>query len=206
MIGMMKSSRLTGAGDKMLGVLSDAQQTAFANNFPVEVRFYKYAGILGSPEHFRSIQLFKVATAPKDQVIGNQNYSAGQEIITKLGPLIKLPEGVMISSDNDLSKALNGANDNGFEDSNSDSGVEGARYSAVRFMTDGTCRRVDSYNRGAQQKFAALSFMSLPESFLTVVEDDGKRYTGSGADAPKNFYTIQIDPYTGKSRSYRPGF
>ena len=138
--------------------------------------------------------------------VGNQSYYAGQEIITKLGPLIKLPEGVMISSDNDLSKALNGANDNGFEDSNSDSGVEGARYSAVRFMTDGTCRRVDSYNRGAQQKFAALSFMSLPESFLTVVEDDGKRYTGSGADAPKNFYTIQIDPYTGKSRSYRPGF
>jgi hypothetical protein len=75
----------------------------------------------------------------------------------------------------------------------------GVTYAAVRFMPDGTCRVIKANTGG----LAELNFSSLDKSFVTMYEDDGKPHE---AAPPANFYTIQIDPYTGKSRSYRPGF
>ena len=80
------------------------------------------------------------------------------------------------------------------------SGVSGARYNALRFMPDGTCRTVGATTNG----MSVLTFNSLPQSFLTVTSDGGQVITV--ANLPKNFYTIQIDPFTGKARSYKPGF
>jgi hypothetical protein len=51
---------------------------------------------------------------------------------------------------------------------------------------------------------AVLTFQTLPESFFTITYDSGVQITAE--NLPKNFYTIQIDPFTGKARSYKPGF
>jgi uncharacterized protein (TIGR02596 family) len=202
-LNSIKSSRLTGAGEKLLGALSEAQQTAFAQNQAVEVRFYKFPGTIGNDPQFRGYQFFRIAIAtvavPATKP-GGKDVKPGDEVVARSGPYNRLPENVMISADSSpsgLSPMLDGA---GLPDSENDSGVANATYVAIRFLTDGTCRRVNSAAGG----LAILSFLSLPQSYLTVIEDDGKPYTG--AEPPKNFYTVQTDPFTGKSRSYRPGF
>jgi hypothetical protein len=43
---------------------------------------------------------------------------------------------------------------------------------------------------------------TLRNSYLTLAEE-GKVAEGS-SQAPPNYYTIQIDPVTGRARSYRP--
>ncbi len=193
-LNSIKSSRLTGAGEKLLGALSEAQQNAFAQNQPVEVRFYKFPGALGNDPQYRGYQFFRITSA----TTATASLLPGDEVVTKFGSYNKLPSNVMISSDPGLSPMLAGTEVN---DAASDAGVVGATYSAIRFLTDGTCRKVGS---AAATSLATLSFLGLPDSYLTIVEDDGQRYTGS--EPPKNFYTIQTDPFTGKSRSYRPGF
>ena len=188
-LGSLKASRLTGAGDKLLGALSDAQQTAFAQNVPVEVRFFRFPGPFGE-DAVRAYQFYKINTEVKGAILA-------VEVASRFGPVIKVPDGVMISVDDGLSPALKGK---GAPDSSKDSGVSGATYTAIRFMPDGTCRKVNT----DPANIAGLSFFSLPEACMTVVEDDGKEYSSS--TMPKNFYTVQFDPYTGKCRSYRPGF
>jgi uncharacterized protein (TIGR02596 family) len=187
------ASRLSGAGDKVLTVLSEAQQTAFAQNVAVEVQFYAYQGTMDNQTMFRSLRMFKV-TSPSSSTAST---TALKENTTSLGAIINLPDGVVISSDSSLSPSLTGTT---LPDVAENSGVPAATYAAIRFLPDGTCRKVSSLGSGV----AVLEFLSLPTSFFTLLEDDGGTY--SGASPPKNFYTIQTDPYTGKSRYYRPGF
>lgn len=186
------ASRLSGAGDRVLTSLSEAQQTAFSQNCAVEVQFYSYAGMLSADSAFRSFRLFKVTNPPATGVPAGNS-----ELVTSMGSIVSLPDGVVISSDESLSPSLSG---NGIADVSQNSGVPEATYAALRFLPDGTCRKVVSTGNG----LASMQFLSLTQSFFTLHEDDGRAY--SGASPPKNFYTIQTDPFTGKSRSYRPGF
>jgi len=48
-----------------------------------------------------------------------------------------------------------------------------------------------------------LTYPSLPASCITLCDDLGRQI--DMATLPSNFYCIQIDPYTGKMRTYRPG-
>lgn len=180
------ASRLGGAGERMLSSLSEAQQTAFTQNCAVEVQFYVYSGDLGSGEAFRGYRMFKVT-----------NTATGAEVVSSMGAIVNLPDGVIVSADQTLSPSLSG---NRMSDSLKNSGTASASFAAIRFLPDGTCRKVSSSASG----MATLVFLPLSESFFTMLEDDGNVY--SSATLPKNFYTIQTDPYTGKSRSYRPGF
>lgn len=186
-VGTLRSSRLTGAGDKVLGTLSEAQQIAYSQNYTVEVRFYKLRAELGNTNSYRKIQMFKVLNTP----------GANSETITKIGLGVRLPEGVVISAGGTLSPLLDGSTQ---PDSNGDAGVEGADYVAVRFLTDGTFRKVTN---NSANNLAVMTFPAMQDSYMTVVEEDGKTETMN--TAPPNFYTVQIDPYTGKSRAYRPG-
>jgi uncharacterized protein (TIGR02596 family) len=181
----LQASRLSGAGERMLSALSEAQQTAFSQNCVVEMQVYSFQAPLSSQAEFRAYRLFKVTT-PAGGVA---------ETKTSIGS-IYLPDGVVISSSSSLSPALAS---NTIDDADQNAGVSGAKYAAIRFLPDGSCRKVT----GGANNMAQLTFLGLTESFFTLLEDDGKQNTGA---MPTNFYTIQTDPYTGKSRSYRPGF
>ncbi|CAN5668171.1 hypothetical protein BH11VER1_BH11VER1_17220 [soil metagenome] len=184
--GTLKATRMTGAGQQLQGALSEAQQTAFAQNCAIEFRFYQYAGKLGDPAAIRGFQLFKITSPP----------GLNTETITKMGETIKLPDGVIVSSDAVLSPCVTAAF---YPDAQGNSGVAGADYSAIRFLPDGTCKKVSS-NGG----LASLQFQTLAQSFMTIVEETGAAATpGEPTD---NFYCIQIDPFTGRARAYRPGF
>jgi len=193
----MQATRLTAAGETVLGFLSEAQQVAQSQNTPVEVRFFRYQTALSPFQAFRSMQMFKI-TNPVDA--GGQI----QERSEPIGTLVRLPDNVIIPQDDtDLSPLLEG---DGFEDvkptgSGSYSGVEDAYYCAVRFMTDGSCRKVEASGSGAAA--SSLSYPELRQSCITVCPDINQEVKVD--NLPKNFFCIQIDPYTGKIHTYRPG-
>lgn len=196
----MQANKLTSAGDSLVGFLSEAQQLAVTLNSPVEVRFYKYVVQPDSFESFRSYQMFKVNT-PTTASGGNVSF---EELFEPIGQVFRLPEGVLIPFEAELSPILDGE---GFPDSSEDnpngySGVPDAEYVALRFMTDGTCRRVSAVASDANQ-VSTLSFQPLNLSYFTLASNIGREI--DVASLPKNFFTIQIDPFNGKSRTYRPG-
>jgi uncharacterized protein (TIGR02596 family) len=195
----MQATRLASVGDGLMGAISEAQQIAYAQNVPVELRFFSYSGDFGDLSLFRSYQLFKV-------VIVNEGTGAAAqpvESIVPAGNLIKLSDGIVVASDEALSPALSGEGITDTKDGGvvpGYSGVSEATYNAIRFMPDGSCRKVGTTTDG----LAVLTFQTLPESFFTITYDSGVQITAE--NLPKNFYTIQIDPFTGKARSYKPGF
>jgi uncharacterized protein (TIGR02596 family) len=196
----MQATRLTSTGDTLYGSISEALQAANAQNVPVELRFFKYSDpeFTGSAPLFMSYQLFKI-------VLMTQGVGAAatmKETEVPFGSLVKFPDGIAVAVDKDLSPLLNGQGINDTKNGSpvGYSGVANATYSAVRFMSDGSCRQVTTPQAG----FSQLTYANLPVSFFTITYSTGQ--TISVGNLPKNFYTIQIDPYTSRARTYKPGF
>lgn len=198
----LQSSRLSSVGDSLLGIISEAQQTAYAYNVPVELRFFKYKDATESEERFHSYQLFRVTL----QSTGTGASLTVKEVLVPTGNLLRIADGITIADNQELSPALSG---DGLPDSKEGgsagySGVEDATYNALRFMPDGSCRKVGATKTTGGATLAALTYQTLPQSFFTVSMDSGQPVTVENLS--KNFYTIQVDPFTGKARTYRPGF
>jgi len=200
----LQASRLSAAGEAMMGSIAEAQQTALTANTPVDMRFFSFIEDLDQAPVYHSYQLFKITQSTQ----GGGGNSTVTEKVVPVGNLIRLPEGVIIPTDSALSGAFSsstGGASTGIQDTKENSqvgysGVSGATYNALRFMPDGTCRSVGATVNG----MAKLEFLNLPQNFFTMTFGSGAAVTL--ANLPKNFFTIQIDPYTGKARSYKPGF
>ncbi|MBK8095109.1 MAG: Verru_Chthon cassette protein D [Verrucomicrobiaceae bacterium] len=201
----MKSTKLSSAGDSVLGYLSEAQQMAVTNNIPIEVRFFKYSTPLSPTPAFRSLQMFKIRTGNEvgGTFVEGQSSGGGafQEKEEAVGQLLKVPEGIIIVHDSTDLTPIFGAND--FPDQKtgggSYSGQQNATYNALRFFPDSSCRVLTA----TADAGLVLTYPALPQSCLTLAADNGQQITVD--NLPKNFYTIQVDPYTGKLRTYRPG-
>lgn len=199
----MQATRLSSVGDSLLGSISEAQQMAFAQNVPLELRFYSYDSEFGDNPLFRAYQLFKVTTMNQ----GSAATAVTTETILPLGSLVRFSEGIVIADDDALSPGLSGDQ---LPDVKADgatpgySGIDDATYAAIRFMPDGSCRKVGASQKANSVTQASLVFQTLPTSFFTITYDIGVAITA--ANLPPNFYTIQVDPFTGKARSYKPGF
>lgn len=199
----MQSTRLSSVGDSLLGAVSEAQQMAFAQNVPLELRFYSYNSDFGDNPLFRAYQLFKVMTVTE----GTGTSAQIKESILPVGTLVKFSEGIVIAADDELSPGLSGLQLRDVKANGGTpgySGVEDATYTAIRFMPDGSCRKVGASSSANSVTQAALTFQTLPESFFTITYDISAEITTE--NLPKNFYAIQIDPFTGKARNYKPGF
>lgn len=202
----MQATRLATTGDSIMGAVAEAKQLAYAQNVPVELRFFKHADV-DSPgstiQLFRSYQMFKILTLTQGTGVSSQT----MESVVPVGTLSKLSDGIIIAADAALSPLLNGQSGQSLDDVKPNSGggvgysgVASAKYNAIRFMPDGSCRKVSAQVGG----FSLLDYGTLPVSFFTITYDSGADVTTG--NLPKNFYTIQIDPFTGKARNYRPGF
>jgi uncharacterized protein (TIGR02596 family) len=194
----LMASKLSAAGESIFGAISEAQQIAYASNVPVELRFFKVPDAFGVNPAYRSYQIFKII-----QVTDSTGGSAQvKESLEPVNNLVSLPESVIIVPDITLSPALSG---DGLPDTKEGSsvgysGVQTAVYNAWRFMPDGSCRKVGQSSGG----FATLEYQTLTESFITLTTESGQVITAQ--NLPKNFFTIQVDPFTGKARTYKPGF
>lgn len=195
---MLMATKLSSAGESVLGAISEAQQVAYASNVPVELRFFKVPDAFGANPSYRSYQIFKIL-----QVTSSTGSTGNlQESVQPVGNLVRLPESIVIVPDNTLSPALTG---DGLPDTRQGSnvgysGVESAVFNAWRFMPDGSCRKVGNNSGG----MATLEYQKLTDSFITLTTDAGQAITVG--NLPKNFFTIQVDPFTSKARSYKPGF
>lgn len=89
---VMRESRLAQGGERVIGFLNLARQTALGRNLPVEVRFYQYA-LPGetSPGHYRAFQAFVLD---------------GEGKATPVTRSEALPEGILFSSSDELSSLL----------------------------------------------------------------------------------------------------
>lgn len=204
LMGTIKSSRLTSAGQNLLGRLAQAQQAAASMNRPVELRFYKYIepDDVEYGEQFGAYQFFSVDVASDASGVSTESVKA-------MGAPFILESGVIISSSNIASYPASPllANDKLQPDG---SGLPGsprferaaAQYVALRFYPDGIVKRVASGSAGgsgtAGIKVAESLF--LPSAYLTIVANSD----AAGGASVANYYAIQIDPYTGHSRTYQP--
>ncbi len=184
------ATRLTSAGQGVVGQLSLARQLAQSRNESVEVRFYQYEDpeIPGSKKACRAMSIMRVQPAATAAEAGG----GGNILREPLTEVYYLPSGTVIGqaqvmsplffkliSQPDQEKLIRRA--------------ESARYLAIRFTPDG----------GTNLESASILNGYKPaQSYITLIEE--KANDEAATEIPKNFFTVQIDPATGKASTYRP--
>lgn len=196
-VDVMRSTRLTSSGDAILNRISLAQQAALSGNVPVEFRFYKYKDAEDplSGEQFRAYQVVQLGEASINSSSSGATYGSPVAIT----PPIYLDSGIVIADSGLLSPLLQSTFDEGknlFE-------IADAQYAALRFYPDGSFKQpmTTAGGTGAASETGVVT-PALANSFFTLAEQI--ELEGSSANVPKNYYCIQLDPYTGRARLYRP--
>jgi len=198
LVDVIRSTRLNSAGDALVGRITLAQQSAISLSSEVELRFYKYAD---SSSDFPSNDLYYAY-----QVVQNKNDGTEKAISDPY----YLESGVIISTQEELSPLLATTNqqatyNGGLYLFNPPGVATGAdvSYASLRFYPDGSMRVLtEATGDDATQEETAVAY-TIPDflqSFFMIVESRDSQST----QAPTNYYCIQIDSYTGKTRVYRP--
>lgn len=178
----MRSMQLTQAAESVSDQLHIARQTALTKNHPIEVRFYSYSDprAAGSSKACRAIQSF--------QINDDGSYTA-------VNKAILLPDAIIIDSNPTLSTLLNPVT----------SGSMGAPATASGSTLNVSVPRVGN-------NYDSIYFHFLPDG-STNLPADGTQWCvslhyetlGNNLTAlPQNFATVQIDPYNGQTRTFRP--
>ena len=198
LVDVIRSTRLGSSGDSLVNRISLAQQSAVSLNNEVEMRFYKYVNQDSDKpgdEIFYAYQVVSTPPVGDPQPISDVYYLESGIILSSLDTLSPLLQATIPQE-----QTTNGGR---YLFNPSVKGVEPdqVNYAAIRFYTDGSCRVLTGGRAGTTAAEAAVAY-TVPQmkySFLTVVESRDLQ-----AEQPKNFYCIQIDSYTGKTRVYRP--
>jgi len=159
MLGAIRASRLTSAGELLTGMVVEAQGLALTFSSDVELRFYKSPPAKptdGSSGQF--LQLLQwVENDPEDE-------GEGIASLKKIGPRVPVPDGVAISDHSEFSSLWNLEN-------LAEETSEGIReYVAIRFRPDGS---TDLPETGAWHLTLVEDEKSteLPANFYTVQID-----------------------------------
>lgn len=193
-----KAQSLSSAGSNLLDQFALARQTAVAQNRAVEVRFYKRRenpahpmDANSNPERFRSFRTVIYQEPVKD---------ASGTFVTMpvaLSTMQDLPVRLVISDEQTFSTLIfpytNTTPPRPLLKENISDTEKDVPYQVVRFKaTGGTDLGVNGTPDGDKW-------------FLTIKSDnDAKVGTGSGARPANNYYTIMLDPVSGRARAYRP--
>lgn len=197
LVDVIRSTRLNSAGDSLVNRISLAQQSAIGLSAEVEVRFYKYID----------------ANSDRPDALSFYAYQVVHDRGNNLPPLALsepyfLESGIIFSDNGQLSPLLQETRQQTEADTNrylfnpavANVNPDQVQYAALRFYPDGSCRSFMGTGTGENKGPGAFIIPELQTSFLTLIES---RF-GSDVSAPKNFYCVQIDSYTGKTRVYRP--
>lgn len=176
---MMKGSKLTTSADNVKFSLAAWRQQAIAENSPIEVRFLSYIDptVPGQREAYRGYQAGRFRQKKKEG-------GAGDFVFDPLGNVQKLPEGIVFSSQDQMSSLLTS---------------EKVRKGSHEFLVEG------------QDNLPFKSFSFRPDGstelpkragdtwFLSIVQE---RDDEQASMNPDNFVTLQIDAFNGSVRSY----
>lgn len=181
-IRALSGNRITTSGDLVLNRLVQAQQQAIAESSTIEVRFYRRVD-QDSPGNenglVRSFQMHRLIDDPLAQAD-----ATGQERFSQpITEIFTLEGGVALSTNEQVSSLLRQSDfvTTPLEGETFPDNVTG--YRPVRFFADGS---TDLDPNGIWH--------------LTVVDDR----EAQAAETPANFYCIQLDPTTGRTRVFRP--
>lgn len=174
LVSVMEANRLSQSGQGLLFRLSMARQMALTENKPLEIRFFRYADENGA-EGFHAAQLFF--------------FDEAKNRLDAVEVPFYFSTGVMIS-DSALSPLLAGTGQTAAEEmppaEREPFKSLGAHYRKIIFYPN------------------ASTNITLPlrEAYLTLCNT--RATVVDATKPPPNFYTIQIDPVNGTTRTYRP--
>lgn len=199
LVDVLRSTRLSSAGDSLLNRLSLAQQEAIARSREVEMRFYRYTNPDSDRPTAELFYAYQVVETPSgtDPLALSEPYYFDSGIVlspqSQLSPLLQ-------TTANQTKGPVSGTY---VFQPGTGAGGESVSYSALRFYPDGSCRLLTKGQPGttAAAQATAYTIPPLDESFMTLVESQN---VDSPTMPPPNYYCIQIDAYTGKARIYRP--
>jgi uncharacterized protein (TIGR02596 family) len=176
LVDTMQANRLTSTGEALMFRIARLQQIVVTTGRPAELRFYRfeYEGVEG----YHAYQLFAHSESTGQlTAVENPVYLKGDNIALVEGQLSPL-----------LDRAAQGASSGAWPRPAVDEPFKSmsAQYLRIAFYPDGS---------------TSLA-VPLRSSYLTLAGDvDAINGT---AEPPQNYYTIQIDPVTGRAKSYRP--
>lgn len=201
LVDVIRSTRLSSAGDSLLNRMTLAQQEAIARSREVEMRFYKYPNAdtdRPTQPFFYAYQVVETPSGADARAISEPYYIESGIVLAdkrEVSPLLQttLAQQKQPRSDNFIFSPGNGIS------------PDSVQYAAMRFYPDGSCRMLnqDDPDSLTTESGAAMAYITptLDKSFFTLVEWQDVMLP---TIPPKNFYCIQIDAYTGKARVYRP--
>lgn len=178
--GSLQSTRLTSSGENLLNRMAQVQQLAASGNYTVQIRFYRYEGGV------RAYQFIRTA---------NDRMTAGTSTnpqYTAMGEPYYLDSGIVIADDPTHSPLVAGqtltppTSEKFFP-------KEGATYAALEISPDGIVRQLS----GSSGLPVNVNFA---DSYITLIPEE---LAGVAGASLTNFYTVQIDPYSAKPRSFR---
>ena len=193
---MLRGSQLTQGSQMVVDQIALARQLALSKNRSIEVRFYKFSdpetpGEIGKKAEngvFRAIQTFEILDNGKALPIGT---------IQRLPANVVINEGknsTLINEQRDSDEKFTLPTESDPEIPDTDVKKEYV-YVALRFLPDG------STNLPPTAKDSDSWYLTIHGT--NVKKGDGEK-DGSTSILPDNFFTLQIDPITGSTRSYRP--
>ncbi len=177
--GVVNATRLRTAADTVYNRLLEAQSLAMLFNTDTELRFYAAQDLIdpSSRPTLRKLRVLTLRPPDADEETAGTPTAPGGGVFEPVGAITSLDQEVEVSSEPAYSSII----DLGFTEP--EAADAHGRYVAVRFRSDGS---------------AGL----LPGKawFLTLHEKDA-HLRGSKL---RNFVTIQIEPATGRLRSFQP--
>lgn len=198
LIDVVRSTRLNSAGDALVNRISLAQQSAVSLSSEVEIRFYKYVNSDSDKPNENLFYAYQVVQTLPD---GTQKAISDPYF---------LESGIVISGQEELSPLLKTTISQPQQTSGGSylftppgtTSPDEVTYAAMRFYPDGSMRILYSSinpDDTAAQVATAYTIPQFDNSFLILVESRESLST----QAPPNYYCIQIDSYTGRTRVYR---
>jgi uncharacterized protein (TIGR02596 family) len=200
---MIRGSALTQGSQSITDQIILARQVALSRNRSVEVRFYKFADPEIPGEDPKNPQTGFFRACQTFEILDN-----GGALPT--GGLTRLPVGVIMNEDK-LSTILKyrplenpKPSDPALPDTQAQRNYQ---YVALRFLPDGS---TDLPPTGVDDTGATGTSGKNSDSWYLTIhgtqiqKSSGAESVGKTQDLPDNFFTLQIDPITGSTRSYRP--
>jgi uncharacterized protein (TIGR02596 family) len=179
----MEANRLTSAGEGFTNRISQAQQLAAARNKRMQVWFIRSVSTdsIDKTDAFRSYAICEVpADGTQAKIIAGPFPVETGIVIADTAGLSPLLASPAIPVPPQMSPASN------------------ARASVLELAPDGGMKKMRAGASGLVAEDTPLA-----NCFLTFVKDIPAEISAS---VPKNFYTVQIDPYTSRARTFRPTF
>jgi uncharacterized protein (TIGR02596 family) len=193
---LIRGTDMTRGSQMLADQLTSARQTAIARNKQIEVRFIRFADPETPGESIAETSTWKIRGIQLMEVT-----SSGMPV--QLSAMVRLPGGVMLN-DGTYSSMFNSGNSNG---------VTPLRFKNPSELDPALPR----FSKERARSYSYASFRFYPDGSTSLSRngnwyvtlhpvDAAARMSGSGSDAINgvNYFTLQVDPVTGTTRSYRP--